>query len=214
MKTKLHLLLIEDSPDDSELITRELKRAGYDIAYERVETEAALRDALAREPWDAVLCDFTLPQFSGKMALPIVKECDADLPFIYVSGTIGEEVAVEAMKSGAHDYVMKHNLKRLAPSLERELREAQVRKKARRLEGEEKRLIAELQTALNEVKRLSGLLPICSGCKQIRAADGTWQPIEQYLFEHSEVQFTHGLCPKCVTYFESQFGGNEPGGPA
>ena len=200
MKTKLHLLIVEDSPEDAALIRRELERAGCAAACERVETEAALRQALAQSAWDAVLCDYTLPQFSGKMALQIVRETDADLPFIYVSGTIGEDVAVEAMKSGAQDYVLKNNLKRLAPAVERELREAQVRREKRILEADRERLITELRAALMDVKRLSGLLPICAGCKKIRTDRNEWQPLETYIREHSEAQFTHSLCPAPRVY--------------
>jgi DNA-binding NtrC family response regulator len=198
MKTKLHLLLVEDSPEDAALMQRELERAGFDVAGERVETESALRQALPQAIWDAILCDFTMPQFSGESALRIVRESDADLPFIYVSGTIGEDVAVEAMKSGAQDYVLKNNLKRLAPAVERELREAKVRREKRILEADRERLITELRAALMDVKRLSGLLPICASCKKIRNDRNEWQRLEIFIRENSEAQFTHSLCPDCI----------------
>jgi DNA-binding NtrC family response regulator len=198
MKTKLRLLLVEDSPEDAALMRHELERAGYDVASERIETESAFRQALTQATWDAVLCDYTLPQFSGANALRIVRESDADLPFIYVSGTMGEDVAVEAMKSGAQDYVMKNNLKRLAPAVERELREAKVRREKRILEADRERLITELRTALMDVKRLSGLLPICASCKKIRNNRNEWQRLEIFIRENSEAQFTHSLCPDCV----------------
>jgi DNA-binding NtrC family response regulator len=198
MKTKLRLLLVEDSPEDAALMRHELERAGYDVASERIETENAFRRALTQGTWDAILCDFTLPQFSGESALRIVRESDADLPFIYVSGTIGEDVAVEAMKSGAQDYVLKNNLKRLAPAVERELREAGVRREKRILEADRERLITELRAALMDVKRLSGLLPICAGCKKIRNDRNEWQRIEIFIRENSEAQFTHSLCPDCI----------------
>lgn len=198
MKTKLHILLVEDSQEDATLMQRELERAGYNVASERVETESALRQALVQADWDAILCDFTLPEFSGESALRIVRESDADLPFIYVSGTIGEDVAVEAMKSGAQDYVLKNNLKRLAPAVERELREAQIRREKRILEADRERLITELRAALMDVKRLSGLLPICAGCKKIRNDRHEWQRLEIFIRENSEAQFTHSLCPDCL----------------
>jgi DNA-binding response OmpR family regulator len=163
-----------------------------------VETESAFRQALAQAAWTAILCDFTLPQFSGASALRIARETDADLPFIYVSGTIGEDVAVEAMKSGAQDYILKNNLKRLAPAVERELRESQVRREKRILEADRERLITELRAALMDVKRLSGLLPICSGCKKIRNDRNEWQRLEIFIRENSEAQFTHSLCPDCL----------------
>ncbi len=208
MKTRLRILLIEDSPADAVLIQQELDRANYDVAGERVETEDALRQALTRETWDAALCDFTLPQFSGETALRVVRAADTDLPFIYVSGTIGEDVAVEAMKSGANDYVLKNNLKRLVPAVERELREARLRREHKLLEADRDRLIAELRNALADVKRLSGLLPICARCKKIRDDRNQWQPIEVFIRDHSEAQFSHSLCPDCVKRF-FQFPGSE-----
>jgi CheY-like chemotaxis protein len=195
----LNILIVEDSLDDAALMILELGRAGYEVASKRVETESALRAALAQKIWDAVLCDYTLPQFSGPQALPIVNAADADLPFIYVSGTIGEDMAVEALKSGAHDYVLKNNLARLAPAFERALREAQLRRERRILEADRERLVVELKAALMDVKRLSGLLPICAGCKKIRTSRNEWQPIEVYIQEHSIAQFSHGLWPDCLS---------------
>lgn len=131
MKVPLHALVVEDSEEDTRLLVRELKHGNYEVTYERVETAETLRQALTRETWDIILCDFAFPRFSGQEALRIVKESGLDLPFIYVSGTIGEDVAVEAMKAGAHDYVMKNNLARLVPAVERELRDAGERMRHR-----------------------------------------------------------------------------------
>jgi PAS domain S-box-containing protein len=135
MNHKLRILMVEDSEADAALILRVLERDHYEVISHRVETEEALRQALTQQNWDAVLCDYTLPQFSGKRALPIVRDLDVDMPFLYVSGTIGEDTAVEAVKSGAHDYVMKTNLKRLVPALERELQAARVRRESRLAEA-------------------------------------------------------------------------------
>jgi PAS domain S-box-containing protein len=128
MKHLLRALIVEDSEDDSRLLLRNLERSDYHIAHQRVETAEALRAALDAESWDILFCDFTMPRFSGQKALEIVKERDPDLPFIFVSGTLGEDVAVQAMKTGAHDYIMKNNLTRLVPAMERELREANVQR--------------------------------------------------------------------------------------
>jgi len=130
----LRLLLIEDSENDALLVVQALGRSGYDVSFERIDTAPALVAALNRQIWDLAIADFTMPQFSGTAALRIVRERDADLPFIFVSGTIGEDAAVEAMRNGAHDYIMKGNLKRLLPAVERELREASVRRDRRRVE--------------------------------------------------------------------------------
>jgi diguanylate cyclase (GGDEF)-like protein len=126
--TPLRLLQVEDREDDAALVERALSRAGYDVFARRVATAEALRHELHASEWDLVIADYTMPGFSGTKALAIVREQHPDLPFIFVSGTIGEDTAVAAMRTGAHDYIMKGNLKRLAPAVERELREATVRR--------------------------------------------------------------------------------------
>ncbi|MDO8680795.1 MAG: EAL domain-containing protein [Acidobacteriota bacterium] len=124
----LRVLIVEDSDDDARLVVHELKRGGYAPAYARVDTREALRVALDKQEWDIVISDYTMPQFSGAQALAMVRERRLYVPFIFVSGTIGEDTAVLAMKSGAQDYVMKGGLKRLAPAVQRELREAETRR--------------------------------------------------------------------------------------
>jgi two-component system cell cycle sensor histidine kinase/response regulator CckA len=135
MSAPLRLLLIEDSADDAALVVRTLRRGGYDLTYTRVESAETMRDALAREPWDLVISDYSMPQFSGPAALQLLHEAGIDLPFIIVSGTIGEDTAVAAMKAGAHDFLMKSNLTRLSPAVARELREALERRERRRTEA-------------------------------------------------------------------------------
>jgi len=134
MATPLHVLIVEDSIDDATLLLYELKRGGYDPIHQRVDTPEALEQAFATGAWELVLVDFTMPRFSGRKALELVKARDSELPFIFVSGTIGEDAAVAAMKSGANDYIIKGNLKRLLPAIDRELREAQDRRERRRAE--------------------------------------------------------------------------------
>lgn len=127
----LQILIIEDNETDAFLATRELQRAGFRVAPTRVDNETDLRAALTRQVWDLILCDFTLPGFSGSEALRISRELVADVPFIFVSGTIGEAAIVEAMRSGAQDYVMKDRLTRLAPAVARELSDAAMRREAK-----------------------------------------------------------------------------------
>ena len=134
MKKSLRALLVEDSEDDTGLLLDALRRGGYDVKWERVETSAAMRAALGRQPWDIVISDYGMPHFSGMAALKLLQAIGPDLPFILVSGTVGEEVAVEAMKAGAHDYLMKGQLARLVPAVEREVREAVERREAKRAE--------------------------------------------------------------------------------
>ena len=135
MGVRIRLLLVEDSEDDAQLLLRELKRGGYEPAHERVATEASLAAALDRQNWDLVIGDHSMPGFSGIAALVLVRGRGLDVPFICVSGTITEDMAVAAMKAGASDWVNKGQLKRLLPAVERELREARGRATLRATEA-------------------------------------------------------------------------------
>ncbi|MHB8094183.1 MAG: PAS domain S-box protein [Candidatus Aminicenantales bacterium] len=128
MGISLRTLIVEDNEDDAQLVLRLLRKGGFDPAYERVDTAIAMREAVGREKWDVIISDFNMPHFSGLAAIELYQEKGLDIPFIIVSGTIGEEAAVAAMRLGAHDYVMKNNLPRLVPAIQRELREAESRK--------------------------------------------------------------------------------------
>jgi PAS domain S-box-containing protein len=130
----LHVLIVEDSENDAALLEIELERAGYAPACQRVETGEAMNTALRERKWDLVIADYVMPHFNGLEALALVKELGLDIPFIIVSGHITDDTAVAAMKAGAHDYVMKDNLARLGPAVQRELREAEVRQERRRSE--------------------------------------------------------------------------------
>src|SRR3990167_1844436 len=134
MTEQLRALIVEDSEDDAALVLRELRRGGYEPVYERVDTREAFNAAINHKTWDIVLSDYTMPQFKGTEALELLKLTGLDIPFIFVSGTIGEDKAVEAMRNGAHDYVMKRNLARLVPAIERELRDAQIRQERKKAE--------------------------------------------------------------------------------
>lgn len=136
MTMPLRLLLIEDSEDDAWLILRELKRYGYQVEHQRVQTAETVRDALVQKKWDIIISDHAMPQFTGLEALDILKATKLDIPFIIVSGAIGEELAVKIMKAGASDYVMKDKLGRLPLATERELRETEDRLAHRRAEVE------------------------------------------------------------------------------
>jgi len=155
MASLLRLLIVEDSVDDALLAVRELKRAGYEVIFERVETAPAMRAALQQHTWDLVIADYALPQFSGIAALELLKSTGLDIPFFIISGSIGEDLAVDVMKSGAHDYMMKGNVKRLIPSLERELRDAEVRRQRRQAEDalrdSEARKAAIFDSALDSI---------------------------------------------------------------
>jgi PAS domain S-box-containing protein len=133
MHRSFRLLMVEDSEDDALLIVRELRRADYDVTFERVDTPESMAAALAHKSWDLILSDYTMPHFSGVAALELLQTSGLDIPFIIVSGSIGEDLAVDAMKAGAHDYMMKGNVHRLIPSIERELRDAEVRRERKRV---------------------------------------------------------------------------------
>jgi len=155
VSTPLRLLIVEDSEDDAMLLLREFRRAGYEVTFERVESAEAMAVALAEKSWDLVIADHNLPQFSGTAALALLKQSGTDVPFIIVSGSIGEDLAVAAMKTGAQDYILKGNLSRLIPSVERELRDAGVRRGRKRaeeaLQESEARNGAILEAALDSI---------------------------------------------------------------
>lgn len=134
MNTPLRILMVEDSEDDALLVIRELEKGGYTVKPQRVETAKEMTAALKKQNWDIVLADYRLPNFSGPDALKLLKQTSLDIPFLAVSGKIGEETAVELMLAGADDYVSKTNLKRLVPAIKRELRELEVRKERQRAE--------------------------------------------------------------------------------
>ena len=151
MSKLLRVLVVEDSEDDTLLIVRELERHGYDIIFERVDKPRAFNAALASQTWDVILADYVMPEFSGLAALELVQETGHDIPFIIVSGKIGEDTAVAAMKAGAHDYIMKDSLARLAPAIKREICEAEIRrqnKRAAERERENHALLSALLEAL------------------------------------------------------------------
>src|SRR3984957_18204486 len=128
---KIKVLLVEDRPEDAELLLREMRRNGLAIASRRVENEAAYEDALENFAPDLILSDYTLPGFDGLLALKIAAQRRPDTPFIFVSGTIGDERAIQALRQGAVDYVLKDNRARLVPAIERALREAEDREAKR-----------------------------------------------------------------------------------
>src|SRR6266550_3072219 len=151
MMSRLRVLHVEDSERDFALVKRHLSRANYDVASIRVETASAMAAVLPRHQWDVILCDYSMPDFSALAALNLVKEMKIDIPFIVISGTIGEALAVEAMRAGAHDYLIKTNLARLVPVIEREINEAENRRARREAEESVRLQSAALQVAANAI---------------------------------------------------------------
>jgi diguanylate cyclase (GGDEF)-like protein len=170
MPKPLNALIVEDSEDDTELLLRELRRSGYNPFHTRVDTPQAMQSELTVRQWDIVFSDFSMPHFNAFDALALLRSTGLDLPFIIVSGTIGEDRAVTAMKAGAHDYILKGHLKRLVPAVERELREASMRQERRQAE--------------ETIHRLAYTDPVTGLPNRIRFREHVQQAVEQAKKSH------------------------------
>jgi PAS domain S-box-containing protein len=175
MAEQLRVLLVEDSEDDAALLLRELKRAGYEVAHDRVYSAEAIETSLAKHDWDLVISDHGMPAFSGTEALQIVRRLAPDVPFIFVSGSIGEDIAVAAMRAGAQDYVMKGNIRRLAPAIDRELRESEARRRER-LTEEQLRSTGEMLRSVFSASPLAIIATDVNGLVKL------WNPAAERLF--------------------------------
>jgi PAS domain S-box-containing protein len=186
----LRVLQIEDSESDAALIVRLLHKAGYTVDSERVEDAAAMRAALEQRVWDVIIADYRLPQFDARAALRVLHESGRDIPFIVVSATIGEDVAVEMMRSGVQDYLMKGKLARLAPTVEREIREARARLDRTRAEQALQESEARFRQLANAMPQIvwtatpEGSLDYCNerwyaltGHRPAGTADDRWEGI-------------------------------------
>ncbi len=151
MRERLKILIIEDLPDDAELVYLELQKAGLESECTRVETAAALEKALESQDWDIIISDYNLPGFDGLAALEILKNTGRDIPFIIVSGTVGEETAVEAVLAGAQDYVMKDNLRRVPVAVRREIQSHKLREEKREAEQQIRDSLEEKEVMLKEI---------------------------------------------------------------
>jgi diguanylate cyclase (GGDEF)-like protein len=159
MEKTLRALIVEDSEDDALLLVHHLQRGGYETYWRRVDRPAALADALDAEAWDIVFADYTMPYFSGTEALKLIRQRGVDIPFIFVSGTIGEDTAVTAIQAGADDYIMKNNLTRLLSAVERALREARLRRERKRAD-EELHLLQTITQAASDAGDMTGALAV------------------------------------------------------
>jgi two-component system, cell cycle sensor histidine kinase and response regulator CckA len=189
MSNPLNTLIVEDSVDDTFFIVRELQRGGYNVDFERVETAGAMEKALRSRSWDLVISDYSMPLFGGAAALALYVQSGLDTPFILVSGTMGEDIAVEMLKSGAHHYVMKDNLRRLVPAVNRELRAAQERRIRRQTE------------VMQEY--LASIVTFCSDAIIGKTLDGTvvtWNSGAQSLYGYTAEEMigrsVSVLCPQ------------------
>ncbi len=154
MNQRLKVLMVEDYETDAVLLERQLRKGGYEPTSTRVESAQQMEVALGESSWDVIISDYVVPGFGALEALALVKSKGLDLPFIIVSGQIGEEIAVQAMKAGAHDYLMKDNLMRLVPAVERELREADTRRERREADQRLKTTAEELLRSNTELRKV------------------------------------------------------------
>ena len=177
MPVPLRVLIAEDSPDDAELLLLELSRGGFETVSERVETADGLRQALAGPAWDLVLSDHSMPGFGALEALAMCREADPEIPFIVMSGTMGEEQAVEMMRADASDYMLKSKLTRLCPAIRRELREAQNRRLKHAAEREASLLAALVNSSEDAILRTDQ-----NGCIE------SWNPAAERLFGYSAAE--------------------------
>jgi DNA-binding response OmpR family regulator len=194
IENPLKILLVEDNPAEAVLFLETLEEASRGkMEVVTVESLGEALEQIEKSSFDAILLDLSLPDSHGLDTLTAVQSAGTDLPILVLTGNEDDILAMKAVKLGAADYLFKGDMHGLL--LIRSIRYAIQRKKN---EIEREGLINELQNALNEVKRLSGLLPICASCKSIRDDKGYWQRIEKYMSEHAEVQFSHGICPACA----------------
>lgn len=202
----LKILLIEDSAADAELILEMLhecnERCVLNVA-DRLSSGLKLLDDL---PFDVVLLDLGLPDSMGLDGLRKIRDAQPRMPLIVMTGFSDAEVSIQAIALGAQDFLVKGRFD--CDLLYRSVRYSIERK---RLETEREKLIAELQQALANVKQLSGLLPICASCKKIRDDKGYWTQVESFISDHTEIDFTHTVCPDCTKklypeYYESIWG--------
>jgi PAS domain S-box-containing protein len=178
----LRVLLVEDDENDAFLIARLLERDGFAPAMERVFTSLAMQSALERSDFDVVLSDFTMPGFDALKALRVLEASGKDLPFIVVSGTIGERVAVEAMKAGAHDYFSKSSLERLATAIEREMREARVRRERHEALANQRATEEQLRLVVDSVREYAIYM------LDLRGAVASWHPGAGRLYGYTEIE--------------------------
>ena len=190
----INVLLVEDNPGDARLVKEMLAEVkGSPFSLARAERLDEGMERLDAEKIDVILLDLSLPDSCGFETFNRMMAAAPDIPIVVMSGLDDETMAVRAVREGAQDYLMKGQAD--ANLLARAIRYAIERNE---LEGERKRLIDELQKALAKIRTLQGLLPICASCKRIRDDKGYWNQIELYISEHSEAEFTHGICPECL----------------
>jgi len=194
MSGKLRILIVEDNPADADLIREMLPQT--DSLHFQAESVHRLSGALARlerRDIDLVLLDLGLPDSQGLPTFHALRKAAPDIPVIVLSGNDDQDLAIAAVRDGAQDYLVKGRFG------------GDLLVRAARYALEREHLILELREALARIKTLSGLLPICAGCKKIRDDKGYWSQVDSYITLHSGTRFTHSLCPDCLKkYFPDE----------
>ncbi|MGA2853442.1 MAG: response regulator [Verrucomicrobiota bacterium] len=194
MSEGLRILIVEDNPADADLIREMLPQAGpLNFQVESAERLSGALARLERKGIGLVLLDLGLPDSQGLSTFHALRQAAPGIPVIVLSGNDDQELATNAVRDGAQDYLVKGRIG------------GDLLVRAIRYALERERLVSELREALAQVKTLSGLLPICAGCKKIRDDKGYWSQVESYITGHSEATFTHSLCPDCLKkYFRNE----------
>lgn len=189
-----HILLVEDDSGDALIVREHLheQRWHFQWTLGHARTLAEARELILKQPPDVILLDLTLPDSRGLETYSRMQRSVPHVPIVVMSGLSDEALALSTIQLGAQDYIPKNELGSLI--LTRTIRYA----------IERNRIQAELAAALNNVKTLRGLLPICSRCKKIRDDRGYWQGVEDYICEHSDATFSHGMCPECAARFNEE----------
>lgn len=197
----IETLILEDDPEDMMILEKLIKGIKLrNIRYTTVTKLAQAVDALKKGGFDLVISDLTVPDSRGLQTFHALREASPRTPIILLTGMDDETMAVQAMQEGAQDYLIKGEI--TSNLLQRAARYAIERNT---LIQERLKLITGLTEAMSKVKMLTGLLPICAGCKKIRNDNGYWEQVENYLKAHSDIEFTHGFCPDCMQRLYPEF---------
>ena len=196
----INVLLVEDDEDDAFLEQDMLAERPGRFKVQRASRLADAMVLLDQGEWGVILLDLGLPDSDGLSAVSELRDRKPEIPLIVLTGLADEDVGIAAMKRGAQDYLVKGHIN--GDLLRRAILYALERKS---LENERERLIIELKQSMENVRLLSGLLPICAQCKKIRDDSGYWEQLESYVSKHSDVMFSHGLCPECASKLYPEF---------
>lgn len=193
----LKVLIVDDSPQDAERCWRMLKQHGYRVHVDVVAISTEVAERIRGQTYDVVLCELSLPGWTGLDVLQLLEDLKCQRPFIVVTRAMPDSIAAELIEKGADDYIFKERLQRLPLAVRRVMREQRLFEQIRRAGEEREQLIAHLQDTLAEIKRLKGLLPMCVRCKRVRSTNGLWNRIEFFIERYSDARVSPSLCPAC-----------------